>query len=168
MNLKLRRSRRASVAILALAVASAGGGIAALVGTTNASGIQWHKTSTLSSSSHAAAPAISAIVQSFIEFANSQSADGAVSSVQYVSASDGAAVVTSISGDSTDQTGPVIALEASGQFVANAAKTPEGAPTPTGTVITEIVDQNTGAIWGWGVSNNLPNLSVFGTVQTAQ
>ncbi len=162
------KSRRSMVVLIALAVAGAGGGISALVAATSASGTQWHQLNTSSTTSRAVAPTVPTIVQSFTAFAISQSANATIAGVKYVSVSDGAAVISAISGDSTNQDGPVIALEASGQFVANAAKTPEGAPTPTGTVLTEIVNSNTGAVEGWGVSNNTPNLSAYGTVQLGQ
>jgi hypothetical protein len=166
-----RKFRRVPLLVLAFVIAGAGGTVAALSGNANANATQWHRVRSATSShgSQATSVAISTIVQNFVTFADSQSAGGTVSNVQYVSASDGSAVVSGISGESTSaNVGPVVALEASGQFVANAAKTPEGVLSPTGTVLTEVVNPADGEVEGWGVSNNMPNLAPYGTVQTAQ
>lgn len=116
------------------------------------------------------APSTSIVVAAFISFAQAQTPGGSgqVSNVRYVESSNAANVIGTISGDSSGATAdPVIALEASGNFVANSAHVPPGAALPTGTVVTEIVDANTGQVEVWGVSNNASDLSQFGTLETA-
>ena len=147
-------------------------GGAAICGSTIGASTTHAPVSQLKSAKRAAisnAASITAIVSQFQSFAESQSANGSVLDVQYVVSANGSSVEAAISGDTEDlSSNPVVALMATGNFVASAAKVPPGAADPTGAVITEIVDEDTGAVEGWGVSDSVPDLSTFGTVQAVK
>lgn len=131
----------------------------------NAAGAQWHAKSNQSEGLHTHISSISSLVSNFQSFAGSQSVNGAPFDLNYVSTSNGPSVMQAISGSASGATPNVIAFEAVGNFVAMNAKVPAGASFPTGTVLTEIVDATTGAIEGWGISNQQVNLAPYGTVQ---
>ena len=102
-------------------------------------------------------------------------AEGAVRSVGESSYSDlqwvestraAAAKVVSGAVLSPDQTQSVYAIQVHGRFTARLASTFSGQP-PAGTVMTVIVDEATGVVLDFGLSDVDANLAALGTVHTA-
>jgi hypothetical protein len=63
---------------------------------------------------------------------------------------------------------PVYATTMVGTFSANNALLPPGAPTPTGTILTTVVNAQTGAMMDMNLSNRRPDLAQAGTVVAMQ
>lgn len=105
------------------------------------------------------------IAGNFVRFAALQSTQGTHFQVEFVVGASANAASVALSGESQYSSGPVVAMEAIGSFVGTAAKTPAGAPLPTGSYLYEIANANSGAVEGWGLSNSPVNLSTLGTVQ---
>jgi hypothetical protein len=60
----------------------------------------------------------------------------------------------------TDQLSYLIVLH--GNFVGRVAHVPRGAPLPRGSVLTIIVDADTGLVTDWGISDRTPDTSSLG------
>jgi hypothetical protein len=73
-----------------------------------------------------------------------------------------AAVSTAMPGDGVDDEGDVDLIVMTGHFGADGAKHPPGAQTPTGTVLSLVIDPRTGEIWDYGLGTRRPDLSSLG------
>ena len=61
---------------------------------------------------------------------------------------------------------PSLLIVEHGRFIASNAPTPPGAPAPTGTVLTLVVDQATGQVTDTGIQGSTPDLHELGAVTT--
>src|SRR5262245_31555624 len=66
-----------------------------------------------------------------------------------------------VAGDRVDTDQPTYVLVVEGEFVAANAPRPRGAPAPTGTVLTFVVDPSTGEVLDFGVRNSTPDLTAL-------
>jgi hypothetical protein len=73
-----------------------------------------------------------------------------------------ALAVTDPAVTTADDDVPVDLVVMEGDFVARYAKLMQGAPLPTGTVLTMTVDPRTGDMLGYSVGRRVPNLSTLG------
>jgi hypothetical protein len=64
----------------------------------------------------------------------------------------------------SDPDGSVVLAAARGRFRGYHAKGPPGAPDPTGSVITAIIDIASGELTDWSISDHFPNESALGRV----
>ena len=67
-----------------------------------------------------------------------------------------------VSGDRVDTDQPTYVLVVEGDFVANNAPRPAGAPAPTGSVVTLVLDPSIGGVLDFGVRNSVPDLTALG------
>lgn len=95
------------------------------------------------------------------------SGDGSVTQGQWVRTTRGIAnALTSGGSVGTEDSEDVVLVEAKGNFTATYAHPPYGAPFPTGTVMTLIMDPISGRLLDYGLSNNAFDLSSVGTVHS--
>jgi len=67
-----------------------------------------------------------------------------------------------LSGDRVDTDQPTYMLVVEGDFVADNAPGPAGAPAPTGSVLTLVLDPSIGGVLDFGVLNSVPDLTALG------
>lgn len=82
-------------------------------------------------------------------------------SIEYVESTRQQAV-SALSGDKVDTNPDVYAIVMTGDFVASTA--PTDGPPPTGSVLTMVINANTGALTDFGVQNQVPDLTSLGSV----
>jgi hypothetical protein len=73
-----------------------------------------------------------------------------------------AAVHAAMEGDDVGDDEAVDLIVMTGDFSASGAKHPPGAETPTGTVLSLVIDPRSGEIWDYGLDDRRPDLSSLG------
>ncbi len=74
------------------------------------------------------------------------------------------AAVTAASGDLVNSNEPSYLVQLQGHFTALDASVPPGAKLPTGTFLTFIVNDSSGSVTDWGVSDRKADLAALGSV----
>jgi len=89
------------------------------------------------------------------------------SDVQSFETTHGPAVRQATGGDTVQPAGEDVSLiRMHGQFTADGAPRPPGAPAPTGTVMTVVVDATTGKVTDSSLGDTQPDLAPLGTATT--
>jgi hypothetical protein len=73
-----------------------------------------------------------------------------------------AAVTTAMPGEGVDDDGDVDLIVMTGHFGADGAKHPPGEETPTGTVLSLVIDARSGEVTDYGLGSREPDLSSRG------
>jgi hypothetical protein len=106
-------------------------------------------------------PASLAAIASGMAAATGESTPAAIQSVETTRAD---AVYAASQGDTISSSEEVFLISMEGHFTASSVPRPPGAPAPTGTVLTAVVDASTGQVTDWGLSANAPDLTALGAV----
>jgi hypothetical protein len=106
------------------------------------------------------------VTQAALAFA-SDMGDTQPASVEHVESTREQAVAT-LSGDQVQGSQDVYAVVMRGRFDANSVAVPPGVQSPTGSVLTLVIDATTGEMTDFGIQNTIPNLATLGPVTSDQ
>lgn len=101
--------------------------------------------------------------QAFAAFA-AANGDTSPSDVESVITTAGAALTLLYGAPGADPDAAVVVTVGRGHFTGSAAKVPAGASMPTGTVLTQVVQADTGERSDWGINDTYPELSSLGVI----